>query len=148
MRILIQRVKRAKVSVEGRTAAEIGQGLLIFLGVAKDDERKDIEQLSKKLANLRIFGDEQAKMNLNIKEVNGCILSVPQFTLYADTRKGNRPGFDMSAEPQTAKTYWEEFNKILKDNGIDVRTGIFGAHMDVELVNDGPVTIWLDSRLL
>jgi len=143
MRIVIQRVKSAKVTVEGRNAARIKRGLLLLLGVGRDDTIEEIERLSKKVVNLRIFEDEGGKMNLNIRQVNGQILSVPQFTLYADTRKGNRPGFDLSAEPKMAKDYWERFNNKLTEYDIDIKTGVFGAHMDVELINDGPVTIML-----
>jgi D-tyrosyl-tRNA(Tyr) deacylase len=146
MRILIQRVKSAKVVIEGQAVADIKQGLLLFVGVGKDDSVEDIERLTKKVINLRIFEDEQGKMNLNIKQVKGEVLSVPQFTLYADTRKGNRPGFDCSAEPEMAKEYWSRFNNLLRENGIPVKEGVFGAHMEVGLINDGPVTIWLDSK--
>ena len=146
MRILVQRVKSAKVVNEGRDVSGIGQGLLLLVGVGKDDNEGNIERIAKKVINIRIFEDEQGKMNLNIKQANGKVLSVPQFTLYADTRKGNRPGFDRSAGPDTAKEYWGKFNDILRDNGIDVKEGVFGAYMEVELINDGPVTIWLDSK--
>lgn len=145
MKIVIQRVKSAKVTVEGKNVAQIGRGLLLLLGVGKDDSAEDIERIAKKVLNLRIFEDEQGKMNLNIKQITGQILSVPQFTLYAEVRKGNRPGFDSAAEPSTAKEYWKKFNNILKNNGADVKEGVFGAHMDVELVNDGPVTILLEA---
>lgn len=143
MKIVIQRVKSAKVRVEGRNVALIKQGLLLLIGVGKDDNVEEIGRLAKKVVNLRIFEDEQGKMNLNIKQVNGQILSVPQFTLYADTQKGNRPGFDESSEPGMAKEYWGRFNNMLEEDGIDVKTGIFGAHMEVELINEGPVTIIL-----
>lgn len=143
MKIVIQRVKSAKVTAEGRNVAEITQGLLLLVGVGKGDDIDEIERLAKKVMNLRIFEDEQGKMNLNIKQINGQILSVPQFTLYADTRKGNRPGFEESAEPGMAREYWERFNNILREDGIDVKVGIFGGHMEVELINDGPVTILL-----
>ena len=146
MRILVQRVKNAKVVIGGQNISGINQGLLILVGVGKDDAEGDIEHLAKKVVNLRIFEDEQGKMNLNIKQVNGKVLSVPQFTLYADTRKGNRPGFDKSAAPEMAKSYWSRFNELLRENKIDVREGVFGTHMEVCLVNDGPVTIWLDSK--
>lgn len=145
MRALLQRVSRARVSVDGASAAEIGRGLLILVGVGKDDTPGDAELLSRKIRNLRIFEDENGKMNLNIEQVKGSALSVPQFTLYADTSKGNRPGFGLSAEPNKAKEYWARLNTLLRDEGIDVGEGVFGAHMDVELVNDGPVTIWLDE---
>jgi D-tyrosyl-tRNA(Tyr) deacylase len=138
MRIVIQRVKSANVIVEGRDVAEIKRGLLLLVGVGKDDDTREIERLARK-----VMKDEKRKMNLNIREVNGQILSVPQFTLYADTRKGNRPGFGLSAEPGMAKEYWERFNDMLSENGIDVKVGVFGAHMEVELMNDGPVTIIL-----
>jgi len=146
MRILIQRVKEASVIVEGQIVASIAQGLVLFVGIGKDDGINDIEYLSKKVSNMRIFEDEQGKMNLNIYQVNGRILSVSQFTLYANTKKGNRPGFDQSAEPAMAKEYWEKFNDLLRANGLEVAEGIFGAHMSVKLINDGPVTIWIDSK--
>ncbi len=146
MRILIQRVKQAKVTVKGRDVAEIGQGLLLLVGVGKDDTPDDIEYLSKKVSNLRIFEDDQGKMNLDIRQVKGQVLSVSQFTLYASTKKGNRPGFDQSAAPDMAEEIWLSFNNMLRENDIEVKEGIFAAHMEVELLNDGPVTIWLDSR--
>ncbi|NQU73182.1 MAG: D-tyrosyl-tRNA(Tyr) deacylase [Candidatus Omnitrophica bacterium] len=146
MRILIQRVKNSKVCVGGKATASIQKGFLALVGVGKEDKPEDIERLAEKVMNLRIFEDEQGKMNLNIKQVKGQVLSVPQFTLYADTRKGNRPGFDLSAAPDMAKDYWERFNNLLVEGGVNVQKGVFAAHMEVELVNDGPVTIWLDSK--
>jgi D-tyrosyl-tRNA(Tyr) deacylase len=146
MRVLIQRVKSASVSVKGKRISEIEKGLLIFVGIGKEDADDDIEYMSRKISNLRIFEDEEGKMNLNMKQADGAVLSISQFTLYADTRKGNRPGFDQSAPPERAKALWERFNEALKNNGLEVKEGIFGAHMEVELTNDGPVTIWLDSK--
>ena len=146
MRMLVQRVKNAQVAVNGSIVAHIDRGLLLLTGIGRDDTIKDIEYLSKKIINLRIFEDEFGKMNLNIKQVNGQILSVSQFTLYADMRKGNRPGFEFSAEPAKAKDYWNKFNALLRENGITVKEGIFGAHMEIGLINDGPVTIYLDSK--
>jgi D-tyrosyl-tRNA(Tyr) deacylase len=146
MRILIQRVKSAEVIVNGQCVGDIKEGLLLLVGIGKDDNIEDLERLCKKVINLRIFEDEQGKMNLNIKQVNGEILSAPQFTLYADTRKGNRPGFELSAAPELAREYWNKFNDLLRREGILVKEGIFGAHMEVRLSNDGPVTIWLDSK--
>ena len=116
------------------------------ISIGKDDDVNDIERLSKKIVNLRILEDVKGKMNLNILQSGGEILCVPQFTLYADTRKGNRPGFEMSAAPSTASEYWEKFNARLTQYGVKVKKGIFAADMEVELVNDGPVTIWLDSK--
>ena len=146
MRILIQRVKEASVAVEGKEVASIKQGMVLFVGIGKDDDPGDIGYLSIKVSNLRIFEDEQGKMNLNIHQVNGRILSVSQFTLYANTKKGNRPGFEQSAEPAKAKEYWIKFNDLLRGTGLKVSEGIFGAHMSVRLINDGPVTVWLDSK--
>ena len=143
MKAVAQRVKSAKVKVNGKDVTEIKCGLLLLVGVGKGDSEEDIGCLARKIINLRIFDDAEGKMNLDIKQVGGQVLSVPQFTLYADTRKGNRPGFDSAATPETAKKYWERFNILLKDNGIDVKEGVFGEHMEVELTNDGPVTIVL-----
>jgi D-aminoacyl-tRNA deacylase len=146
MRILVQRVKEARVCVENKEVAGIDRGFLLLVGIGRDDAPEDTARLADKITNLRIFEDNQGKMNLNIKQAGGQILSVPQFTLYADLKKGNRPGFELSAAPDTAKEYWEKFNNLLIKNGMDVKKGLFGAHMEVELVNDGPVTIWLDSK--
>jgi D-tyrosyl-tRNA(Tyr) deacylase len=146
MRILVQRVKNANVVIDGRQVAEIDRGLLLLVGIGKDDSIEDIEYLCKKVSNLRIFEDEQGKMNLNVKQVEGQILSVSQFTLYADTKRGNRPGFDQSAKPEIAKEYWNRFNELLRANNVIVKEGIFGARMEIGLTNDGPVTIWLDSK--
>lgn len=146
MRVAIQRVKSARVDVGGRSVAAIEKGLLLLVGIGRDDSGQDIERLSKKVCCMRIFEDAQGKMNLSVKDINGKILSVPQFTLYADTSKGNRPGFDQSAEPKIAEELWHRFNSLLSRCGVGVEEGIFGAHMEVGLINDGPVTIWLDSE--
>lgn len=146
MRLLIQRVKSAKVAVGGKDIAAIGNGLLILVGIGKDDKQGDIEAMAKKVSDLRIFEDGEGKMNLNIVQACGAVLSVPQFTLYADTRKGNRPGFAASAGPDAAKNMWKGLNETVRENGIHVSEGVFGAHMEVALTNDGPVTIWLDSK--
>lgn len=145
MKVVIQRVKSAKVKVKGKDVTKIGSGLLLLVGIGKDDTMGDVERLSKKVVNMRIFEDEHGKMNLNLKQLKAQVLSVPQFTLYADTRKGNRPGFDLAAAPEKAKKYWRNFNALLKASGIDTKEGIFGARMEVELINDGPVTICLDN---
>jgi len=141
MRLVIQRVKSAKVNVGDQSVAEIEAGLLLLVGIGKDDKLDELQRLARKVLNLRIFEDDRGKMNLNIMQAKGGILSVPQFTLYADMSRGNRPGFELSAEPGMAKEYWEKFNGILKEGGIEVKAGIFGAHMEVELINNGPVTI-------
>lgn len=146
MRILIQRVKQASVVVEGEQISNIAHGLVLFVGIGKDDGIDDMEYVCRKVSKLRIFEDEQGKMNLDIHQVKGRILSVSQFTLYANTRKGNRPGFDESADPALAKEYWSKFNDLLRRNGLEVAEGVFGAHMSVNLINDGPVTIWMDSK--
>ncbi len=146
MRVLIQRVKKAGVNIDGQIVAEIGRGLLLFVGIGRDDEMSDVEYLCKKISGLRIFNDENWKMNLDVKQAGGQILSVSQFTLYADTRKGNRPGFGQSAAPEKADEYWTRFNELLREHGLEVKEGVFAAHMEVNLINDGPVTIWMDSR--
>ena len=146
MRVIIQRVKEAKVLVDDKEISSIGRGLLLLVAVGKEDSDTDINYLADKIKNMRIFEDDNEKMNLDIKHIGGQILSVPQFTLYADARKGNRPGFDKAAEPKAAEQVWKKFNNLLRNNTIPVKEGQFAAKMQVKLVNDGPVTIWLDSK--
>ena len=147
MKTVIQRVAKAQVS-DNEVISQIGKGFLILVGVGKEDTKKDAEFIAGKIASLRIFEDNNGKMNLDIKQAGGEILSVPQFTLLADTHKGNRPGFDRAASPEIAKVIWKELNTRLTNEGINVSEGKFGAHMLVELVNDGPVTILLDTSEL
>lgn len=146
MRILAQRVSRAQVTVDGKKAGSIGRGLLLLVGIGAEDAQEDVDSLAAKVVRLRIFEDEAGKMNLDAAKAGGSVLSVPQFTLYADLSKGNRPGFEGAAPPDRAKILWGEFNRSLRKAGLTVEEGVFGAHMDVELVNDGPVTVWLDSK--
>ncbi len=147
MRIVLQRVKEAKVEIDQQVSGEIRKGLLIFLGIGNDDSEEDIEWLVRKLSNLRIFSDDEGKMNLDIKEVNGEVLLVSQFTLHAKTKKGNRPSFARAAHPDIAIPLYEEFRRQLEaELSKPVETGEFGAMMDVELINDGPVTIIIDSK--
>ena len=145
MRAVVQRVKNAKVDVDVRTVGEIGQGLLIFLGVGEEDKEEDCEFLANKVVHLRIFGDEKDLMNLSLKDVEGEALVVSQFTLWGDCRKGRRPSFAKAAEPEKAKRLYEYFITRIKENGIHVETGEFQEMMDVHLINDGPVTLLLDS---
>lgn len=147
MRALIQRVSSSKVMVEDRTTGQIEQGLLVLLGVTHDDTEKDIQWLVKKITNLRIFSDENGKMNLSVKDVGGGILVVSQFTLFADAKKGNRPSYIRSAPPDVSIPLYEQFLTHLRSQFTGpVETGEFGASMQVFLLNDGPVTIWLDSQ--
>jgi D-aminoacyl-tRNA deacylase len=147
MRIVLQRVKEAKVQVADQTVGEIGHGLLVLLGVTQDDGAADIEWLVKKIVQLRIFSDAEGKMNLSVEDVAGGILVVSQFTLYADAKKGNRPSYIRSAQPVISIPLYEQFVAQLRERFQGpVATGEFGAMMDVSLVNDGPVTIILDSR--
>ena len=146
MRAVIQRVKSAQVSVEGRVSGKIGQGLLVLLGVGKGDGESDLSFLTSKIPELRIFEDDSGKFNLSLKEVGGEILVVSQFTLFGDCRKGRRPSFTEAEEPSAAKHLYEQFVLKLKERGIPVQTGEFQAKMEVHLVNDGPVTLLLDSR--
>lgn len=148
MRTVIQRVKRASVKVEGEVISEIERGLLVLLGVAEDDTQGDIEYMANKTANLRIFEDEARKMNRSLLEVGGEALVVSQFTLYGDCRKGRRPSFIQAARPEKGDKFYQAFVEALRKLGLDVKAGIFQAFMEVELVNDGPVTILLDSKKL
>ncbi len=145
MRVLLQRVKEAGVRVGGKKISEIKKGILMFVNVGKNDTEEDINYIARKVSNIRIFEDEQGKMNLSIKQVKGSILSVSQFTLYADTKKGNRPYFGESAPPDDAYKKWKMLNERIRGEGIVVEEGEFSARMEVYLINDGPVTILLDS---
>jgi D-tyrosyl-tRNA(Tyr) deacylase len=145
MRMVVQRVSRAKVTVEGRVTGEIGAGLMILLGVGKEDTSAVAAAMAEKASNLRIFEDEQGKMNRSLLDVKGEALVVSQFTLYGDARGQRRPSFILAAPPELAKKLYEEFCEALRGLGVDVATGIFQAMMSVELVNEGPVTILIDS---
>ena len=145
MRALLQRVTHASVTVEGHIVGQIGLGLLILLGIGQDDNETHIKTLVDKIVNLRIFGDDEGKMNRSLLDVHGEALVVSQFTLYADVRKGRRPSFTNAAPPAIAEPLVERFKDALTAHGVKVEAGIFGADMKVELLNDGPVTIWLDS---
>lgn len=145
MRACLQRVTHAQVAVEGEICGQIGQGLLVLLGVVQGDEEADARQLVQKIASLRVFDDVQGKMNLSVGEVKGAMLVVSQFTLAGDCRKGRRPSFDAAAGPEVAERLYEFFVKTVAEQGIPVATGRFRAHMLVELVNDGPVTFVVDT---
>ena len=145
MRLVIQRVKQASVSVDGKRISEIGQGLLVLAGVSHSDTLFDARHLAGKTARLRIFEDEAGKMNRSVQEIGGGALAVSQFTLYGDCSKGNRPSFIDAARPEPGENLFNEYVEALKEAGVPVQTGIFGADMQVELLNDGPVTILLES---
>ncbi|MED4270096.1 D-aminoacyl-tRNA deacylase [Geobacillus stearothermophilus] len=145
MRAVIQRAKEAKVTVDGEVVGAIAAGLVVLLGVTHDDTEADAAYLAEKIAHLRIFEDEQGKMNRSLLEVGGAVLSVSQFTLYGDCRKGRRPNFMAAAKPDHALPLYEAFNVALRERGVHVETGVFGAMMDVSLTNDGPVTLIIDS---
>ena len=144
MRSVVQRVRHGRVSIDGRTIAEIGQGLVILIGVGPGDGEGQARYLAEKIANLRIFEDENGKINRSVLEVGGGAIVVSQFTLYADTRKGRRPSFTDAALPEEASMLIERFSQILREQGVPTQTGQFGAHMLVEIANDGPVTIWIE----
>lgn len=144
MRAIIQKVTEARVVVDEKVVGEIGHGLVVLLGVTHEDTEEDVEYLTQKIINLRIFEDEQTKMNLSLLDINGSLLSISQFTLYGDTRKGRRPNFMQAAKPDQAKRLYQYFNQLAKAD-IPVETGVFGAMMDVQLVNNGPITLTIDS---
>ena len=146
MRIVLQRVSHASVCVDGKIVGKIGNGLFLLVGIGPQDSSKDLEFLAKKCVEMRIFEDENGKMNLSLTDIGGAILAVSQFTLYADCRKGRRPGFSGAASPQKGENLFNEFIEIIKNKNIPVETGVFGAHMGVELCNSGPATIFLDSE--
>lgn len=148
MRILIQRVSRASVQVSGETAASIQHGFLVLVGIGGDDGQEDADWLAEKLIGMRLFSDEEGKMNRSLEQSGGSLLLVSQFTLFAQTKKGNRPSFIEAARPETAKLLFDYFTQRCRSlsPGTVVQTGVFGAMMEVALVNDGPVTIWMDSR--
>src|SRR5688572_27763127 len=145
MRALIQRVTRASVRVEGRVTSEIGKGLLVLLGATHTDDQAAAEWLARKVASLRLFPDARGRMNLDVQQIGGALLVVPQFTLYADARKGRRPDFVHAAPPEHAARLVDQFASALVAQGLPVARGVFGAHMEVELLNDGPVTLLLES---
>lgn len=145
MRVVLQRVKYASVKVDGKLINEIGIGYMLLVGIRNGEQKQDVEKIAKKISGLRIFEDENHKLNRAIKDVNGEILSISQFTLYADLKKGNRPSFVDAANKEDAINLYEYFNNLLASYDINVKTGIFGADMKIELLNDGPVTVIIDS---
>ena len=146
MKVVVQKVAKAAVEVEGQIIGKINKGFVLLVGVSKDDEEADVDYLARKIANLRIFEDDAVKMNLSIADVQGSILSISQFTLLANTKKGNRPSFTEAADPELGESHYQALNTKLRNAGFTVETGQFGAHMAVSLTNDGPVTIVIDSK--
>ena len=146
MRALIQRVTGARVLIDRKTVGQIGKGMVVFLGVGKSDNQTDIEIIVRKIPQLRIFDDNQGKMNLSLRDVQGAILLISQFTLYGNCRRGLRPSYDEAAAPENAQRMYELVSQKLRDQNVTMAEGIFGAMMQVELCNDGPVTILLDSK--
>jgi len=146
MKVVLQRSRTASVTVDGTVTGAIESGYVLLVGITHEDTMEDVVYLAKKVANLRLWEDTDGKMNHSILEHGGAILSVSQFTLYGDAKKGNRPSFTSAARPEVAEPLWEAFNQALREHGLHVETGIFGAMMDVALINDGPVTILLESK--
>ena len=146
VKIVVQRAKQAKVTVDHQIVGEIDRGLLLLVGITHKDTFKDVEYCAKKVANMRIFSDQDGKMNLSVKDVGGKILSISQFTLYGETKKGNRPSFIEAAKPEMANVLYQQFNEVLSTTyHLQVETGIFGAMMDVNFINEGPVTLIIES---
>lgn len=146
MRVILQRSKRASVTVEGSITGSIESGYVLLVGITHEDTEKDADYCARKIAQMRLFEDEDGKMNRSIFENGGDILSISQFTLYGDIRKGRRPSFVEAARPEKAEPLWDYFNEVLRNEGLRVEEGVFGAMMDVELVNDGPVTMIVESK--
>ncbi|MUK87005.1 D-tyrosyl-tRNA(Tyr) deacylase [Ornithinibacillus sp. L9] len=146
MKAVIQRARDASVTVEGQVVGQVEHGFVVLLGVTHEDTIEDAKYIANKLVHLRVFEDENEKMNLSLKDVGGSVLSISQFTLYGDTRKGRRPNFLQAAKPKIANDLYEKFNELVANEGIHVETGEFGAMMDVQLTNDGPVTLIIDSQ--
>ncbi|MBB5182019.1 D-aminoacyl-tRNA deacylase [Catenisphaera adipataccumulans] len=146
MKVVVQRCKYAKCTIDGRVTGQIDQGYCLFVGFTQSDTPEVVTKMVRKIAKLRIFNDENGKMNVSIQDVHGSVLSISQFTLYADAKKGNRPSFVKAAKPDQAIPLYEQFNEAFKTYDIPVETGVFGADMKIELYNDGPVTIILDSE--
>jgi D-tyrosyl-tRNA(Tyr) deacylase len=149
MRVILQRCTRAEVRIDNKVVGSIGRGFMVLVGVTDGDTQEDADRIAKKVAQMRVFEDNEGKMNLGLQEVEGAVLSISQFTLYADCRKGNRPSFVHAARPETAEPLYDYFNRVLREQyGLRVETGRFGADMKVDFINDGPVTIILDSSTL
>jgi D-tyrosyl-tRNA(Tyr) deacylase len=148
MRAVIQRVCSASVRVNGSEIGRIGRGFVVLVGVAHSDGEAEARLLARKIAGLRVFEDNDGKMNLSLSDVGGAVLAISQFTLYADVRKGRRPSFTDAARPEQAEPLYQRFCELLRAEGVPVQQGVFQAHMEVELVNDGPVTIWMDTATL
>ncbi|MDE5415036.1 D-aminoacyl-tRNA deacylase [Alkalihalobacterium chitinilyticum] len=146
MKVVLQRVSEASVTVNEEVVGKIGSGLMLLVGITHEDTVEDVQYLTDKIVNLRIFEDDEGKLNLSLLDVGGQILSISQFTLYGDCRKGRRPNFMGAAKPDVAEPLYEAFNEQLRQKGVQVETGIFGAMMDVQLINHGPVTLIIDSR--
>lgn len=148
MRLVVQRVKEASCTVDGNVTGKINDGFMVLVGFGSDDNKTVVEKMANKLAKLRVFEDSDGKMNLGLNDINGDILSISQFTLYADCSKGNRPSFNLALKGEEAIKLYDYFNEVLRQLGFKVETGIFGADMKIKLLNDGPVTIIMDSREL